>query len=228
MTPEEAFCRAWGREPSRAERERLRRLQTAFEIDENDALLTIAMVLEFYDGHFRVYPSKCADAASFGVKRWLESPEGVAAIQRALAAPSSASARSSSPALTGASPDMLSSEARRELYWVTLGGLATASSALCGAFGMVVGARLSGQHPCWVAPSAASSVIANLVGAPTGWVVFLALFVPAYYAARWGWQQGCDRQRAQRERWLGWVALVAVAASVLGWVMLISRLALQR
>jgi hypothetical protein len=29
------------------------------------------MVLEFYEGHFRAYPGKCADAASNSIKRWL-------------------------------------------------------------------------------------------------------------------------------------------------------------
>jgi hypothetical protein len=225
MSPEEAFRRAWGREPARAELERLRRLQNAFEIDENDALLTIAMVLEFYESHFRVYPGKCADAASNGIKRWLESSEGIATLQRAAGGRRSSS-DAASPALSGAAPDALSSEARREIYWVTLGGLATATSAVSGALGMVVGAASAGRYPCWVPQDAATSVAANVVGAPMGWLVLLALLVPSYYAARWGWCRGRESHRRSSERSLGWASFAAVVISTIGWAVLIVRVTL--
>lgn len=225
MTPEEAFRRAWGREPARAELERLRRLQTAFEIDENDALLTIAMVLEFYESHFRAYPGKCADAASSSIKRWLESSEGIAALQRASGGCRLSNA-GPSPALSGRVPDAFSSETRREIYWVTLGGLATATSAVSGALGMVVGAASAGRYPCWVPHDAATSMAASVVGAPMGWLVLLALLVPSYYAARWGWCRGRESSRSSSERWLGWASFAAVVSSTIGWAVLVVRVAL--
>lgn len=216
MKFETAFTNAWGRPPTRAEVERVERVCAAFDVKDNDALKAICGLLEFYDGQFRLYPRLCADA----VKRWLNSPEATASLLRAAPAPSSASEHPY-PALASARRDELTGDARRELYWVTLAALATASSAVTGALGMVVGARLAGDRPCWVAADAAGSVLANLLGAPTGWVVFLALVVPAYYAANWGWQRGRDAQRVPRERWLGWMAFAGITASTLGWLILV-------
>jgi fermentation-respiration switch protein FrsA (DUF1100 family) len=226
MTPEEAFFKAWGRAPTRVERDRIRRLQAAFAIDENDALLTIAMVLEFYDGQFRLYPGQCAEGAATAVQRWLASPEGTALLSRALRA---ASPERELPArvLASAPADVRSNDARRELYWVYLGGLATASSAMAGALGMIVGAVLSGRHPCWVPRDAASSLAANLIGAPMGWVLFIGLLVPAQNAAAWAWRRGRDERVPMRDRWIGWGALAGVTFSVVSWAVLVLRLVLS-
>ena len=123
MTPEAAFFKAWGREPSRAERERLRRLQAAFAIDENDALLTIAMVLEFYDGIFRLYPEKCAVAVRHAIQECLAPVAG-----RSSPAPATSLQRP-----TGSESPIHD--------WVTLGGLTTTFMMLFGA-GVVLGAAL--------------------------------------------------------------------------------------
>jgi len=200
MTPEAAFAKAWGREPTRLERERIRRLQSAFAIEENDALLTIAMVLEFYDGVFRLYPGRCADSASDAVKRWLESAEAKAILQKAVTLPCAAGEPSPTPALPTMAAASSTADSRRELYWVTLGGLATASSAISGALGMVVGSSVSARPSCWA--SASNSLAVQLLGAPMGWVVFLSLIVPAYYWASWGWRRGSDSKQTRRERCL--------------------------
>ncbi len=123
MTPEAAFRKAWGREPSRLERERLRRLREAFAIDENDALLTIAMVLEFYDGIFRLYPEKCADA-----------------VRRVISEDRSPAATPPSPA--AAPPAQRSSGTEHPVTdWITLGGLLTTFMLLVGV-GIALGVAL--------------------------------------------------------------------------------------
>jgi hypothetical protein len=122
MTPEAAFLKAWGREPSRLERERLRRLREAFAIDENDALLTIAMVLEFYDGIYRLYPEKCADA----VRRVVSEGRSPAATLPSPAPTQPAPRAGSERAITG---------------WITLGGLLTTFMLLVGV-GIAIGVAL--------------------------------------------------------------------------------------
>jgi hypothetical protein len=87
MTLNEAtFQRAWGRAPSAVSVERLRRLQEALGVGENDGLVTIAMVLEFYDQLYRQYPDQCADAARQAIHDGLSSAAGlcVTAIQQTI------------------------------------------------------------------------------------------------------------------------------------------------
>jgi hypothetical protein len=92
---------------------------------------------------------------------------------------------------------------------------------------MVVGAELAaGRHPCWVPKTAVESVALNLLGAPAGWIVLLVLFVPALYAAAWGWARGRDATRSTRERWIGWGALTAVTSALAIWLLLLSQLAI--
>jgi hypothetical protein len=83
---EAAFQRAWGRAPSGASVERLRRLQEALGIGENDGLVTIAMVLEFYDELYREYPDQCAEAARHALQDGLSSAATlcVGAVQQAI------------------------------------------------------------------------------------------------------------------------------------------------
>jgi hypothetical protein len=135
MTPEAAFLKAWGREPSRLERERLRRLREAFAIDENDALLTIAMVLEFYDGIYRLYPEKCADAVRRAVNECRSST-------------------GTTPSPTPAPPAFRSSGSERQVTdWITLGGLLTTFMLLVGV-GIAIGVAL-GAPPGYLASLAA-------------------------------------------------------------------------
>lgn len=228
MKFETAFANAWGRAPTRAEVARAQRVCDAFEVRDNDALKAIVGLLEFYDSQYRSYPGRCAEAASASVKQWFGSADGEAAFFRALHAAAGSVSALPSPARPIPSPNaVVETAARRELYWVTLGGLATASNAIAGGLGVIVGTGLSGGHPCWVPRDAASSVAATLIGAPLGWVVFLSLLVPAHYGAVWGWRCGRDRNRTAQERWLGWAALATIACFVLGWAGLITRLVLH-
>jgi hypothetical protein len=53
MRFEAAFEKAFGRTPTAAELDRFRRVSDAFEVRDNDALMAIAGLLQFYDGSFR-------------------------------------------------------------------------------------------------------------------------------------------------------------------------------
>src|SRR3954465_10054419 len=55
MKFETAFAKAWGRDPTSLEIERVRRVCDAFEVRDNDALLSIAGLLQFYDGNYRQF-----------------------------------------------------------------------------------------------------------------------------------------------------------------------------
>jgi hypothetical protein len=149
---ETAFLKAWGRPPTRIERERIQRLRDAFSIDENDAFLTIVMVLEFYDGVFRLYPDKCAAAVRVTIKECLSR----------LAAP---------PSPTPA-PHLSTSIADKASDWIALGGLVITFMVLVGV-GMVTGAALVAQSKgltslagtaAWLVP-----VIVLVYGGAWGW-----------------------------------------------------------
>jgi hypothetical protein len=83
---EAAFLKAWGRAPSPLSVERLQRLQDAFGVGENDGLVTIAMVLEFYDQLYRQYPDECAEAARHAINDGLSSASSLCidAVTRAI------------------------------------------------------------------------------------------------------------------------------------------------
>lgn len=199
MNLDTAFTKALGRMPTSEERDRLRRLRDAFEIRDNDALWALVGVHEFYNVLLRQYPDKCFEAVSKAMRGRLPSPP--------------------------AGPRGPDDVARRELYWLTLVGLVIAYSALLGSLAMAVGNSLpSGQQPCWVAKTAAGSVAANLLGAPSGWIVLLVLLVPALYAAAWGWARGRDAGKTWRERSKGWSTLAAVGLSLVSWLLLLSAL----
>jgi len=198
MTPEAAFFKAWGREPSRAERERIRRLQTAFAIDENDALLTIAMVLEFYDGIFRLYPGKCADAVKQAMK---ESGLHAAAAH----VPTSASSSLPSPAPSPPPHPSAPSDPRAH-DWVTLGGLTATFMILFGA-GIAIGAALGQRHGELAAlASPAACIVAPL---------------PLVYVGTWGWGRIAGATRSSKERRLGWVAVTAAGMAAFAWLLLL-------
>jgi hypothetical protein len=218
---ETAFQRAFGRYPTRSEVEEVERICDAFGMQDNDALKHIAALLGFYHAHLRLYPGQCLT----GVQQWFGSPEGCAALGKALRAASSSTEGGSStePRPAPAFPPPLPSAVSDARHWVTLGGLATASNAFSGALGMLVGAALSGRQPCWVPRYGTDLITIALVGAPMGWVVLLSLIVPAYLGASWGWRCGVDLRRSLGERGIGWAACGSIAIFVMAWATLITR-----
>jgi hypothetical protein len=186
-------------------------------VRDNDALKAIAGLLEYYHTHLRVYPGQCTSA----VQQWLGSPDGTAALGRALRAASSIERHSSAAANPSRA---VATDAR---HWVTLAGLATASSAISGALGMLVGSILSGRQPCWVPRGAADRVTTSLLGAPMSWGFLLSLLIPAYFGAAWGWRRGVDTTHSPGERGLGWATAAVITGFVLVWGALITRLMLN-
>jgi hypothetical protein len=63
MRFEAAFQKAFGRAPTPLELERVRRVVDAFEVRDNDALVSIAGLLEFYGGESRETLKRCTDAS---------------------------------------------------------------------------------------------------------------------------------------------------------------------
>lgn len=218
---ESVFARALGRVLSDEERTRLLRLKDAFDLRPNDPLWVCAMMHESYDSIFRQYPALCAEAVRRSMKESLASLEGMAAALRG--------ARSLAPGghhfPAALESRRQSQESSRELSFVTLGGFATASLVLVGAVCFAAGASMQARGlPFWVrpSPSALSVALGAILGAPAGWIVFVALFVPAVYAGTWGWCRGQDVRRTARDRRLGWAACAAVSTAIVGWFVMVS------
>lgn len=196
VTLEATLRKAWGRDPTRLELERIQRLRDAFGIGDNDAFLTIAAVLEFYDGLYRRYPDRCAEAAQRAIRQCLHSP--------------------------AIGSKLTHSNADPELHRVMLACVATAFSVLLCAVSMVVGAR---GAPFWAVErsgSMVSTAAATILGAPAGWVVLIVLVVPAGYAGAWGWARA--RSAEGLARVAGVAAIAGVACGVAGWLALIACL----
>lgn len=183
MKYETAFQRAWGRAPTRAEVASVERVCDAFEVRDNDALKAIAGLLEYYHTHLRAYPGQCTTA----VQQWLGSPDGVAALGRALQTASSSRDQLSSIEANTPRPRMPNT-----LQAATRGRAALAPSAISGALGMLVGSILSGRPPLWVARDAADRVAIHVLDAPLGWVFLLPLLPLVYFGAAWVWRRGVD------------------------------------
>ena len=218
MKFETAFRRAWGRSPTRAEVASVERVCDAFEVQDNDALKAIAGVLEYYHTHLRAYPGQCTTA----VQLWLGSPEGAAALARAMRTTSS----------PGELPSPASANTSRAsptdpLHWVTLAAFAMASSSISGVLGMLVGSVLSGRQPCWVPRGTRDLITVSLLGAPMGWIFLLPLLVATYFGVAWGWRRGVDPKCATGSRWLGWATAAAITAVALSWGALVTRLMIR-
>ena len=196
-TLQAALRRAWGREPTRIELERILRVREAFDIGENDAFLTIAAVLEFYDALYRQYPDRCAEATRRAIREGLHSPG------------------SSSNARVPSGNDL-------EFDRVTIACLGAAFSVLLGALGMAVGAR---GAPFWLdgrPRTAVAGAVSSVLGAPAGWILLLVMLVPVGYAGF----RGCARARRAasewRERALGAAAASGVGLALVGWLVLLA------
>jgi hypothetical protein len=197
MTLQAALRKAWGREPTRAEVDRIERVRDAFDVGENDAFITIAAVLEFYDALYRRYPDQCANATRKAIRESLCSPR---LFPKAL--------------------DHSGSE--HEAQRVTLACLGAAFSVLIAALGMAVGAR---GAPLWTVGHSGSPVaaaIASVLGAPAGWVILVVLLVPAGYAAIQGYTRARQVGSGWQERARGAALVAAVALAVIGWLALLA------
>lgn len=62
MKFESAFEKAWGRRPSADELVEIQRVKDGFDVQDNDALLTIAGLLLWYRREYRRIPDQCAEA----------------------------------------------------------------------------------------------------------------------------------------------------------------------
>lgn len=201
MSLDARFAKALGREPTRAERERLERLKSAFDVDDNDALWTIVVALEYYDARYRSYPSEVARLVRKGFRELGSSP------------PLPASVRAGS-------------EAGGEVRRVSLAALALAFCVLLGAVCLTAGVSLSsGGPPPWTLDAGESSrfaiVVNAVLNAPAGWIAVLTLVVPGAHAADWGVKRIRSELSDSRSRLVGWLALCALFAAVAGWLALL-------
>ena len=177
MKFETAFEKAWGRKPTPLEIERVRLVCDAFEVRDNDALLSIAGLLEFYDGNYRQFGGqflKALDARFASADARLGSSIEARVLQAVDARLALAEGRLSA-ALSGAEQRLVAAAIRRQrqlprVDWVLLGAFFLVYSILLTALGLVAGDLLAAYPQ-------ANLVI--LLATPVSWAVPLPLLAIA-------------------------------------------------
>jgi hypothetical protein len=185
MKFETAFAKAWGRDPTPLEIERVRRVCDAFEVRDNDALLSIAGLLQFYDGNYRQFGGhflKALDARFASADARL-GPSIEARVLQAVDVRLALAEGRLSTALSGAEQRLVAAAIRRErqlprVDWVVLGACFLVYSILLAAVGLVAGALLAAY------PSANFTIV---LAAPVSWVLpvpLLAIAIGLAYRRR--------------------------------------------
>jgi hypothetical protein len=210
---EDAFARLLDRHPSAEERDRLRRVRDALGVRDNDALWTVVLALEHYDGLFRAYPAQLAAATA-------DVLQGVRLASVAVAEQEVAHAhRALAVRLSGESVRLARELAARPVSVpaISLGlALLVAFGVLCMRAGYGLGARGGALAVPSTGSGPGRALAAALLGLPAGWMI-VALLVPmTVYGARMGWERASDPNDSPRERLLGGCILAAcIVGSVL-------------
>lgn len=211
MSVEDAFAKVVGRQASEQERERLYRLRDALGLHDNDAFWGIVMALEHYDSFFRQYPAQLAEQTA----RSIEDARAAFAI----AAESEAAhvQRVLSEKVAETSVQIARKLAERPVGWHRV-TMVLAAVVAFGALCVSTGYNLATpERPFWVEKQATlkgpQRLLAVLLSAPAGWMVFALLLPAAAYGAKMGWGIASDAMAEQRDRLVGWCI---VALCVLG------------
>jgi len=130
-----SFERLLGRAATESEREQLRRVQTALDIGDNDALWIVIFALQYYEGLYRQFPKAIAAEAQ---KILIDTRVTADSLIRSSAAAAQADL---AKAISAAAREVARDAARRQmLHWLVIG--MTVGAALLGV-GLFVGFRLA-------------------------------------------------------------------------------------
>jgi hypothetical protein len=209
---DEAFRKLHGRSPSEEQRAWLRTVESALGLHDNDAFWFVVMMLEHYNGLYRDYPQQLA----------AETGRAIEGARMAFAAAAKAEAATAQRKLADevikTSGAMARKLAERSvlLPWLTAVLVCT---VLFGGLCVTAGFKLATTaRPFWVEGRETHRLLAAVLGAPAGWMVFALILPTAIYGLRCGWQSAVDAVRV-REKVGGWglitLALAATAACAL-------------
>lgn len=119
-----AFEAAFRRKPTADEVERLERVMDVLDVRENDAIMTLMIVLEFYLGLYGSVPGRIEAAAKAAVGETKETTEKIAATAAQLA-------HSDLVEQLGKAVNQVASDAAKKQQWKALGaGIAAAAISL--------------------------------------------------------------------------------------------------
>jgi hypothetical protein len=201
VSVEDAFATLLGRQASDRERERLHRVRDALHLGDNDALWLIVLALEHYDALFREYPESLGQVTRHALE------QAQAAFATAAEAEAAKAHRVLAERVADASLRIARTLAERPFPWTPclLGGLWL---VLFGAMSLTAGYELADPaRPFWADPTSstgARALLAVVLGAPAGWMVFAGMLAIATRAAHRGWSMAHDPESGGRERAWGW------------------------
>ena len=222
VSVEEVFAKVLGRQASEQERERLYRLRDALGLRDNDAFWSIVMALEHYDAFFRAYPAQLAEETARcieGARRAfaVAAEKEAAEVQRVL-----------SEKVAAASVEIARKLAEKPvgLHRVTMAtGAVVAFGALCVSSGYSLALP---DKPFWVSKDAslggAERVLAVVLGAPAGWMVFALLVPVAMHGAKVGWGVALDVAAEGRDKVVGWGLVLACVSGCVACAAILARL----
>lgn len=190
-----AFEKAFGRAPTRAELDKVQRVQHAFGVADNDALMTIAGFFVFHESSAQEHLQEGARLVQTVVRE-----------ERRRCSPSA-----------HASADALG----KWLVAASVAGMWVISTALVSGLALTIGASMNRGHPCWVPESTSDRIGVSVLGAPTGWLVLLGAIVPGLSAGAWALARGIDGYNSTSQRWLGWAACVGIGVALLSLLALV-------
>jgi hypothetical protein len=211
---EPAFETLLGRQPTDAERARLHRIRDALHLGDNDALWLVILALEHYDGLFRTYPDRLAEATRtaleharvhFAAAAEAEFARAERRLAERVAATSVALART------------LAAPASPVPRIATTLALLIAFGALCTSAGAVLA---TSPPPFWVTAGPPQRIplriLVAMLGAPAGWMAFAVLLPLGAHLAREGWRTARDPEARGRERLLAAALVVLAVGSAVG------------
>jgi hypothetical protein len=218
-SPEDAFGKLLGRQPTDKERDRLYRVRDALGIRENDAFWYIVMMLEFYDSLYLGYPARMAEAAEAAIERARGAFEAAAVAEsarmRRLLAEELGRGAAAKP---GVKLEEIMAAVGAVLGSVVLFGGVCMSAGV--ALGSRAGARGSwdvGGGNVWL------QLVAKVLNIPAGWMAFALLLPGLVHGGRLGWR--LTRLGSSRaERVGGWGLLGVSVVGGMACVVVLSQL----
>ena len=220
MTVESAFAKVIGREPSEKERERLYRVRDALGLSENDAFWYIVMTLEHYDALYREYPRIIQEEAARTIENSREAFAAAAKLEAARAEQMLAEK------VAETSVAIAKKLAEKPIGIDRVTGM-FAAVVLFGSICMAAGYHLAaGEKPFWAtrAVSGSAKVVAVVLGAPAGWMIFLLLLPVAGYTAVAGYKRARDLACGTREQSFGWGLVGLAIAGTIACIIILSRI----
>jgi hypothetical protein len=206
-----------GRKPSDEQMRRLYEVKEALKLGDNDALWTVLLALEHYDGLYREYPSRIAE----------EARRTIGEVQRGFAEAAALEARRAHRKLSEAVASAALKIAAKRTETARVQGFAAAGAvvvifgSLCLSIGYALG---SARIPPWTQGGGARRLVGAALGAPAGWMLALLLLPNAANSIRLGWVRAHATGATTRDVWAAGGRVVLALAGAAALVTLVLRI----